>query len=193
MYINKALHVCRVLLFLKAQRAPMPERNIFSKADLKEVYDLHFSAIRNYIYFKTKDADLAEDLTQDVFVKLWNKRDTIRRETVKSLLYTIAGNMVINHFNHMKVVYAHEADTGRYGSNERETPHFLLEEKEYEEKLNYVINKIPEGSREVFLMNRIEKMKYDEIAERLSLSVKAVEKRMSKALAIIREELGRKL
>ncbi len=171
----------------------MPEKNDFTKTDLKEIYELHFQAILNFIYYKTRDMKIAEDLVQDVFVKLWSKRETVRKETVKSLLYTIANNMMINHYNHMKVVYAHEADSTRYGSNERQTPQFLLEEKEYEEKLNYVINMIPEGSRDVFLMNRIEKMKYDEIAERLSLSVKAVEKRMSKALAIIREELGRKL
>ncbi|MCR9253848.1 MAG: RNA polymerase sigma-70 factor [bacterium] len=171
----------------------MPDNNIFTKDDLKEIYDLHFKAIRNFVYFKTKDVDIAEDLAQDVFVKLWSKRETIRKETVKSLLYTMAGNMVINHFNHMKVVYAHETDTSRYGSKEMHTPQFLLEEKEYEQKLNEVLEMIPDGCREVFLMNRIEKMKYDEIASRLELSVKAVEKRMSKALAIIREELGRKL
>ena len=93
----------------------------------------------------------------------------------------------------MKVVYAHETDTGRYNSKEYHTPQFLLEEKEYENKLNVVLEMIPDGCREVFLMNRIEKMKYDEIASRLELSVKAVEKRMSKALGIIREELGRKI
>ena len=62
--------------------------------------------------------------------------------------------------------------------------------KEYEEKLNNVLSQIPEGSREVFLMNRIEGLKYKEIAENLGLSVKAIEKRISKALEIIREKLG---
>ncbi len=171
----------------------MPKNESFTKEDLKSTYEQHFSAIRNFIYFKTRESGLSEDLVQDVFIKLWNKRDTIRKETVKSLLYTIANNLVINHFNHMKVVYAHETDSARYGNNEFNTPQFIIEEKEYETRLNEVINMIPEGSRDVFLMNRIEKMKYDEIAERLDLSVKAVEKRMSKALLIIREELGRKI
>ncbi len=189
----KALHVRRDLLFLSPQRTPMPNSNSFTKDDLKEIYELHFQAIRNFVYFKTRDVDVAEDLAQDVFVKLWSRKETIRKETVKSLLYTMAGNMVINHFNHMKVVYAHETDTGRYGSREMQTPQFIIEEKEYEQRLNEVLEMIPDGCREVFLMNRIEKMKYDEIAGRLELSVKAVEKRMSKALSIIRQELGRKI
>ena len=73
------------------------------------------------------------------------------------------------------------------------TPQFHMEEQEFGEKLNRILAKLPDGSREVFLMNRIEKIKYDEIAERLGISVKAVEKRMSKALSILRAELGRKI
>ena len=168
--------------------------NSFSKKDLQNCYDLYFDAIRNYVFFKVKDAALAEDIVQETFIKLWKKKTTIRKETVKSLLYTIANNTVINHFNHMKVVRNHESQVVASGAGKYEySPQYLLEEKEFEKKLNTIINKIPEGSREVFLMNRIEEMKYTEIAERLELSVKAVEKRMSKALAIIRENLGKKL
>jgi RNA polymerase sigma-70 factor (ECF subfamily) len=61
---------------------------------------------------------------------------------------------------------------------------------EYEQKLMSVLGSIPEGSREVFMMNRIEDLKYKDIADRLGISVKAVEKRMSKALQIIREKLN---
>ena len=166
----------------------------FNKNDLKDCYDLYFEAIRNFIFFKVRDSTLAEDIVQETFIKLWKNRENIRKETVKSLLYTIANNTVINHFNHLKVVRTYETEVVATSSNSSElSPQFLLEEKEFEVKLNQIINMIPEGSREVFLMNRIEQLKYVEIAERLELSVKAVEKRMSKALMIIREQLGRKL
>jgi len=74
--------------------------------------------------------------------------------------------------------------------SENLSPEFILRMKEYEEKLNGVIGMMTEGSREVFLMNRIEGMKYKEIAERLGISVKAVEKRMSNALKIVHQQLG---
>lgn len=168
--------------------------NSFNKNDLKDCYDLYFDAIRNYVFYKVRDNALAEDIVQETFIKLWKNRETIRKKTVKSLLYTIANNTVINHFNHLKVVRTHESDVlATSGSSSSHSPQYLLEEKEFEVRLNEIINMIPDGSREVFLMNRIEELKYTEIAERLQLSVKAVEKRMSKAILIIREQLGRKL
>lgn len=165
----------------------------FTKEDLKRAYEEHFSSIRNFLYYKAGDIELAEDLVQEVFIKLWEKRSDIRTATVKSLLYTMANNLLINHFNHLKVVRNHEGDTIREDRKELQTPQFRMEEQEFGERLDRILQKLPEGSREVFLMNRIEKIKYDEIAERLNISVKAVEKRMSKALSILRAELGRKI
>jgi RNA polymerase sigma-70 factor (family 1) len=165
----------------------------FSKQDLKSAYDSYFEGLRNFLYYKSGDMALAEDLVQEVFIKVWEKRNTIAKDTLKSLLYTIAGNLLINHFNHMKVVKTHADREIVTGQSVVQTPQFKMEEEEFGEKLKRVLQKIPDGSREVFLMNRIDKVKYDEIASRLEISVKAVEKRMSKALSIIKEELGRKL
>ncbi|MEM9327778.1 MAG: RNA polymerase sigma-70 factor [Bacteroidota bacterium] len=165
----------------------------FTKQDLRQAYEAHFDSLRNFLYYKAGDIDLAEDLVQEVFIKIWEKRKEIRKETVKSLLFTMANNLLMNHFNHLKVVRNHEGESQREDRKEMNTPQFQMEETEFGERLQRVLDKIPEGSREVFLMNRLDKIKYDEIAVRLDISVKAVEKRMSKALSIIREELGRKI
>ena len=164
----------------------------FTKDDLREIYDAYFDALRRYLYYKTNDIDLSEDLVQEVFIKVWEKRESIKKETVKSLLYTIANNLMINHFNHQQVVVAHQKDNLTV-DREHHTPQFELEHQEFKQLLNQAIQEMPEGSREVFLMNRIDKLKYDEIATRLGLSVKAVEKRMSKALSVIKERIGRKV
>ncbi|MEP5613747.1 MAG: RNA polymerase sigma-70 factor [Cyclobacteriaceae bacterium] len=165
----------------------------FTKNDLKEVYDLYFESLRGFLYYKTGDMDLSEDLVQEVFIKLWEKRGKIKKDTVKSLLYTMGTNMMINHFKHKKVVMSHQGDVGAQNRSEFGSPQFILEEKEFEQKLNKVLQSLPEGCREVFLMNRIDKLKYEEIAERLELSVKAIEKRMSKAIGLIKEQLGTKI
>lgn len=165
----------------------------FTKENLKQAYEEYFTSIRNFLYYRCGDIELAEDLVQEVFIKLWEKRGEIRSETVKSLLFTMANNLLINHFNHLKVVRNYEGEKIREDRKEMNTPQFQMEEQEFGEKLNRILAKLPDGSREVFLMNRIEKIKYDEIAERLGISVKAVEKRMSKALSIFREEIGRKI
>lgn len=167
------------------------EKKILAYSEFKEIFDAHFNSIKSFIYYKVGDTAIAEDLAQDTFVKLWETRSAIKISTVKSYLYTIAGNLSINHLkrNQLNFKFRNQLD---FNSNLK-SPEYLLEMKEYEEKLNSVLAEIPEGSREVFLMNRIEGMKYKEIAENLGLSVKAIEKRISKALEIIREKLGVKL
>ncbi len=159
-----------------------------SAKEYQEVFEQFYDNIRAYIYFKCSDQDLAEDLAQDTFIKLWENRAKIDRSTVKSYLYTIAGNLTINYLKRQQLKYKfiNQAEQGREKSN----PEFILEMKEYEAKLERVIADMPDGSREVFLMNRLEDIKYKDIAERLGISVKAVEKRMSKAIKIIRDALG---
>ena len=164
----------------------------FTKKDLKRLYDEYFESLRGFLYYKCGDVELANDLVQETFIKVWNKRDDIKKETVKSLLYTIANNLLMNHFNHEKVVREHQKSSNMESSHVT-SPQFQMEEAEFEEQLNRVIENLPPDCREVFLMNRIDKLKYAEIAERLDLSVKAIEKRMSKTLSIIREQLGMKI
>jgi len=164
------------------------DQDIFSERDLKALFDEYFKPIKNFIYFKVGNTAMAEDLAQDAFVKLWKSREGIKKSTVKSYLYTIANNLTINHLKRNQLRYKFE---NQYESrSQTETPEFKMIMKEYEERLNEVLASIPDGSREVFLMNRIEGLKYREIAERLDLSVKAIEKRMSKAIQIIFDQLG---
>ncbi len=134
---------------------------------------------------------LAEDITQDTYVTLWQKCADTDPLTVKSFLYKIAGNKVIDHFRHQKVAMNYR--TNKKSLVDHLTPQFQLEEQEYKAYLDGVLSSIPEASRTVFMMSRIEKLKYAEIADRLQVSVKAVEKRMHKALIIIKNQLGRKL
>jgi RNA polymerase sigma-70 factor (ECF subfamily) len=74
-------------------------------------------------------------------------------------------------------------------SSDNENPQFLLEEEEFMRQLKSAINKLPADQREVFLMNRIDKKTYKQIAELLSVSDKTVEKRMQKALISLKNSL----
>lgn len=159
-----------------------------SEEEYRKLFKQFYSAIRNYLYFKTSDIGLAEDLAQDTFVKLWENRRKIDLRTVKSFLYTIANNLAINQLKRQQLQYKFINQSA--DRINKETPQFKMELAEYELKLQKVIALMPDGSREVFLMNRLEDIKYKDIAERLGISVKAVEKRMSKALQIIRDQLG---
>ena len=142
-------------------------------------------ALRNFMYYKTGNLAQAEDFVQDAFSKLWENCAKVPIEKAKSFLFTVANNLFLNQVEHKKVVLKFKNRPQKQQSDI--TPHFLLEEEEFRQRLEQAIADLPEGQRIVFLMNRMDKKTYREIAEILEISVKAVEKRMHKALSALRK------
>jgi len=157
----------------------------------REIYDLYYESIRSFAYYKTGDVATSDDVVQETFLKLWSFRDKVRNESIKSLLYTIAANIIKNQFKHQQVVYQFEKQSDNDNTSESADSQILTEE--FNQKLQSALAEIPEGPRIVFLMNRIEGLTYNEIAERMNLSVKAIEKRMSEAIKILRSRIDLKI
>jgi len=155
----------------------------------EHLFKTYAKDLRRFIYFKTKDMDTAEDIVQETFIKLWDHCDGVDYTKVKSYLYKVATNIFLNKIKHEKVVREHQK-LGSKGST-NESPEYLMIEQEFMKKIENAIASLPETQREVFLLNRMEKKKYREIAELLGVSVKAVEKRMHLALKIMNEKIGR--
>jgi RNA polymerase sigma-70 factor (ECF subfamily) len=132
----------------------------------------------------------AEDLVQEVFVILWEKRGTIKSENLKSYLFTIANNLYIDHYRHKNINLNLKYDTS---VNTSESPEYLLEQKEFDEKLKTAIASLSEKERTVFLMNRIDDLTFKEIAESLGISVKTIEKRMHNAVEKLFKKINHKL
>lgn len=160
-------------------------------AFFKRIFDQFYDGVRNYIYYKTSDIDLAEDIVQDVFLKVWDKRHEVEEETVKSLLFVMAGNMIKNYYKHRQVTFHFANSSNR--EEHAEAADFDIQQKEFEIKLQQVLSSMPENSRVVFLMNRMDNLTYNDIAQRLGLSVKAVEKRMHEALRILKDQIKHKI
>lgn len=157
----------------------------------REIYDLYYESIRSFAYFKTGDTSQADDVVQETFLKIWSMRDKVRQQTLKPLLYTIAGNIIKNNFKHNQIVYQFERQSVSENTSEAADSAMLTDE--FNQKLQKALAEIPEGPRIVFLMNRIEGLTYNEIAQRLNLSVKAIEKRMSEAIAVLRSRIEFKI
>lgn len=143
--------------------------------------------LRNYMYYKFKNQELAEDVTQEAFIKLWQNCKDVPLEKAKSYLYTIANNTTLNAIAHQKIVLEYEKNNVQIDRS-NENPEFLLEEEEFKNKLLSAINNLNESQRITFLMHRIDEKKYAEIAAELNISVKAVEKRIHLALLELRKE-----
>jgi RNA polymerase sigma-70 factor (family 1) len=147
--------------------------------------------LRNYVYYKSGDMQVAEDIVQDTFLKIWERKESIRAATVKSLMYKIANNLFLNKLDHQKVLLKFTTDYTIYEYSE--APDFDLEMKEFDEKLKRSLSELDEKNRVVFLMNRIDDLTYKEIAQNLGLTQKAVEKRMGKAIAFLKAKLDVKI
>jgi len=141
--------------------------------------------LRDFLYYKCGDLNKAEDIVQDSFVKLWQNCAKVIYDKARSYLYTIAMNQFRNELEHQKVVLKFQSRQSV--QQENETPQHLLEQQEFKQQLEAAISALPESQRIVFLMNRIDKKKYREIAEELGVSIKTVEKRMHQALSQLRK------
>ena len=173
---------------LSKQIMPKDQHNICHSKTFETLYQTYAKDIRRFIYYKTQDVDKAEDILQEAFIKLWDNCSKVNYEKAKSYLYTVATNTFLNTIKHEKVVRNHQLNNVSHQTNE--SPEFIMLEKEFMDKLQRTIDSLPEKQKEVFLLNRIEKKKYKEIADLLGISVKAVEKRMHSALLVIREHIG---
>ena len=162
-----------------------------SQDEFDRIFSDWYYQLRNYVYYKSGDMQAAEDIVQDTFLKIWERKESIRPDTVKSLMYKIANNLFLNRLDHQKVLLKFTSD---YSMSEyTAAPDFELEMKEFDQKLQRSISELDEKNRVVFLMNRIDDLTYKEIAQNLGLSQKAVEKRMGKAIAFLKEKLNVKI
>ncbi|MEM1258899.1 MAG: RNA polymerase sigma factor [Bacteroidota bacterium] len=163
------------------------EKSVCDKRVFNELFDLNSESLRNYLYYQCGNQQQAEDLVQEAFIKLWNNCKKVLFEKARGFLFAVAKNAFYNQVEHQKVVlkYAKQPQKTR----DMETPEFQLEEKEFMERLQQAIANLPEGQREVFLLNRMDQMTYREISDFLGVSQKAVEKRMHKALVKLRKTI----
>ncbi|MBU2996342.1 RNA polymerase sigma factor [Cellulophaga baltica] len=149
------------------------------------LYKTHAESLRNHLYFKFGNLKQAEDVVQESFIKLWRKCNSIIYDNAVGFLYTASKNMFIDSIRKNKVVLKFKKSYTETQDNE--DPYFHLRTKEFQEKIESTIAGLPEKQREAFLLNRIEKLTFKEIANKLEISQTAVENRIAKALIKLKE------
>ena len=158
------------------------EEHVYSALFKKHSKNLH-----DFLYYKFGAQLSPKDKVQDAFIKLWDNCKKVPPEKAKSFLFTTANNLMLNAVAHQKVVLKHQNKPQRHSTNE--SPEFIIEEKQYNDKLQKALDNLTEAQRIAFLMNRAEGKRFKEIAELLDISVKAVEKRIYGALKKLREDI----
>lgn len=164
--------------------------HIRDEAAFEEMFRGYHQQLCRYAFTIVKDADQAQEMVQDVFLRIWERRGTIEITTsVKAYLYRSVHNACLN-LNQQKKKEVRMDEVSLKVIH----PSANAEERVQDGELNRAIasglDKLPAECRKVFEMSRFGEMKYREIADALGISVKTVENQMGKALRIMREQLS---
>ncbi|GAB3504938.1 RNA polymerase sigma-70 factor [Spirosoma knui] len=155
------------------------------------VFRQHYNPLCQYGHSFLKDWDDTEEVVQAVFMTIWEKRDGMEiNASLKSYLYRAVHNRCLNRIKHLAVQAEHRNQVEADLVQTYEAPVQVLMANELSDRLQEAIQRLPEQCRLIFMMSRFDELKYQEIADRLGLSIKTVENQIGKALRILRTDLA---
>ncbi len=174
-----------------------PEQQLLSalrfgnEGALRQIFDRHYPLLLSDIYRLIPDESTCQDLAQELFVDLWNKRESLDIHTsLRAYLRRAAVNKSLNYIkaNRRNLFedaddLGHLPDTSASDTKKREAQETL------EDALHVAISALPEKCRVVFNLSRFEQLSHREIAEKLGISVKTIENQITKAMKMLREAL----
>lgn len=152
----------------------------------------YYPRLHGYAVRFIPDTDTVDDIVQECFIKLWEKHQNLKSESITSLLFAMVRNSCLNYLKHKNITEKYQLEQlAAIGDEERlyysdfafDPEHKLLYD-ELQEQTRLVISNLPARCRQVFIMSRIKGMKNKEIATELQISTTAVEKHISKAIQV---------
>ena len=159
------------------------------RESFNQVFRRYYSPMVRFCVRYVADSDLASEIVQDLFVKLWSNREKISFNTsFESYMLTSVRNSALTYINKER---SHAEANLRVFSEESDNtdPSETLQSNNLEESYRKILKDMPEKRREVFLASRYDGLKYSEIAEKLGISQKTVEAQMSAAIKQLKDGL----
>lgn len=161
-----------------------------NESAIEMLFKTFYSPLCQYAYSFLRDRDEAEEVVQNAFVNIWDKRQELEiQSSVKSYLYRMVRNACLNVIKHQRVKAEHEMHEKTFGEPTHEGTGQAMIASELENRIADAMKTLPEQCRLVFQLSRFEELKYAEIADQLNISVKTVENHMGKALRLMRGQL----
>ena len=156
----------------------------------RQFFEMYVNKVYQFIFRFIKEKTEAEDITQIVFIKIWDKRDTFN--TIKSLdgfVFTVTYRLVIDHFRSSSVKFQknfnHQFLSDEYKSSL--TAEDSINKHHLESIYQKALEMLPPKRKEIFILSRHEGLNNKQIAERLQISVKTVENQMTAAITSLRD------
>ena len=154
------------------------------------LFNEHWQNIYGVAYMLTKSAPVAEDMVQEIFMKLWLKRKQLPKvENFRNYIFIVARNHIFNELKKRTTDILFTNHLFEYFHDTKETPERKLLQKEAEQIMAEVIEDLPYQQKIVYRMSREEGMSRNEMADRLGIAPNTVRNHLAKALEMIRHKL----
>lgn len=166
---------------------PIYQMKINDKS-FREIYEAYFEPVCRFLNYYTSDIHVVEEVVQDVFVRLWEERDNLEIQYIKTYLYNAARNKILNELRDVKnrnVLLENWAKR----EFENQQAEDCVDMNEFLQLLQASVETLPATCREIYTMSREKNMSYKDIAAERGISVKTVEAQMGIALKRIRERI----
>jgi RNA polymerase sigma-70 factor (ECF subfamily) len=156
----------------------------------EKLFHKYYNGMKGYAESLVRKSEVAEEVVQDVFYNIWKNRDSLRiNRSWHSYLFRSVFNNSMMYLRKARIEFPLEESSVPEPFEWDNDPSQLMQTGELSEVISRSLRRLPDRTREIFLLNRREGMKYREIADRLSISVKTVEAHMGRALKDLRESL----
>lgn len=172
------------------------DKSLFSKIaeGNKQAFDMlfrkYYTQLVRFAMGYLHDGPAAEEMVQEVFVRIWENAPRIEIETsILAYLYTSVRNQSLNFIKHENVKKKYEQEQSVVVDPDKDDFEEKVNVKFFKQILAMAVGSLPEKCREIFEMAKFEGLTYDEIAEYLQVSVKTVENQMGIALKKLREAM----
>ncbi|HWB25878.1 MAG TPA: RNA polymerase sigma-70 factor [Chitinophagaceae bacterium] len=178
----------------KVENTGTPAIEILQNVDehtFEQVFKTYYKNLFVYAVTILQNQDTAEEIVQNVFFKLWEKKTPLPAGTqLKPYLYRAVHNESLNHIKHEKVKSRYKLYAVKREQDVAQPASGKVAAAELEKEIRDALNELPEQCRTVFQLSRFQQLKYRQIAEELGISVKTVENQMGKALKFLRLRLA---
>jgi len=161
------------------------------KGQFESLFRSSYVSLVRYARTMIKDHDTAEEIVQDLFFRIWKDKDKLQIESsLNGYLFRAVHNRCLHHISHSKVVEKYARETVMFSSGIADDTASLVNYNDLQSRIARILERLPSRCGKIFCMNRFEGLKYSEIAEKLSVSVKTVEANMGRALKEFRKALA---
>ena len=160
------------------------------KKTFESLFNLYYSGLIVYANRFTNQIEISEDIVHDVFITLWEKKDSLLMESAKAYLFSSVRNRCLNHLEQLKVRNEYQEQLLQKGDITGLLTWEYYVESELREHIEKAIRQLPPQCQKIFIMNRFDGKSIAQIAEELEISPRTAEKHIEVALKKLRQELA---